>query len=211
MAELAIDYEKLEYGLTKGIGKTSTIYASVDEANRLRITPCGMVSTALHYYCLKQGLKSQLLICSPQLSFDPEMQHCLSVVNVDKKSTALDACYSNLLCYSGIQYSYIMEKQFDPFPREKLISFNLNETETYIDWITDVISTHQKQNVATFYGFLGRFCGDGHLSTSSRNDIRETYSAIYDFDRMVNFYPEDYVIIDGLTVAESIPSGAISA
>ena len=135
MSSIEIDYEKLADGLETGMGHTQTIYSSADKQHRLRITPCGLVSTAIHNYAKRNNFDSRLLMSHPDLEFDPSLKHCMTEIRTDQDSVTVDASFSQSLKYVGINSLYILDKNINPYPNEKIIGFKPNQREEYIEWL----------------------------------------------------------------------------
>jgi hypothetical protein len=210
MTEVIVDTEKLAYGLEQGIGHSNTIWRSAPEADRLRLAPCGLVSSAIHNYLVEQDIASRQIIVRPNLSFDPEMEHVLPLIGEkDQDPLVVDASYSQFLGYVGLCLGYERAVGTKFFPDEKILSFNLSEKDMAINWLTKTayefrrINTHPR-------GEFSLDVGRGPLARASEKRIRQGYAQIYNPANFSPHTPPDRVIEDGNTVAKYIPQDTIT-
>lgn len=209
MQVLKIDYEKLAFGLERGIGNTRTIFASLEPHERLRITPCGLVSSAIHAYATRQGIDSMLAISNPQLDFDPKMQHVIPLLgHPDHTPTVVDASPSQFLTYVGLNIAYTKCIEEDVFPEEKVIGFKLDEREHIVQWLTTAATVFQKINRRP-RDHLERQLGVGPLSDASPATIQAVYDKIWHPKNLTSWTPADYVLEDGRVASLDIPKDTI--
>ena len=208
MATVCIDHEKLAYGLEQGIGNTGAPVASLPADERLRMAPCGLVSSAIHQYAQREGIASRLGISSPKLSFHPEMQHVIAILGEDSDSVCVDASPSQFLMYAGLAVAYERYYKAKFFPPEKIISFKLDEAQIAVDWLTKHAVAFQKINTrpSDTFGLLGT----GPLADSSETTMREAYGQIYNPDNFVDWTPPPQVQEHSRVACLSIPAGLIS-
>jgi hypothetical protein len=211
MSKVVIDYEQLAYGLEEGISHTDTIFAYLPYQYRLRASPCGLVSSGIHEYAKKEGLPSRLLISTPNIPVDLEMQHVVvGIGEEDTDLTLIDGSYSQFLGYVGLTETYEEASGKSAFPEEKVIDFLVSEREFVFDWLSEVASLFQVRSVAC----LGRYTrteGVGPLSGSSREELRKTFSAIWDPKNMKIWTAPERVEAHGQILSEHIPKGTIES
>lgn len=139
MTEVLVDTEKLADGLELGIGHTDNYFRLVaPREDRLRMTACGLVSTAIDRYALREGLPSRLMISQPKLPFDADIQHVVVLIDPDGSDpTLIDASPSQFLAYAGLTVAYERLTSQRIFPPEKVLSFRLLDRECIVDWLAD--------------------------------------------------------------------------
>lgn len=214
MADVRVDTEKLAYGLKLGIGDTDTIFADGPFQNRLRYTACGLVSSAIHQYCQVDELPSRLLISSPNLPFDPDMQHVVPVIGESPADgIVVDASYSQFLGYVGLNLAYQERAREVTFPDEEIITFKFSERQITMDWLTDTTVKFKPRRTrppAVYEDDVDYKIGAGPLSGADKSEIIQIYSAIWDPANMRVWEPPQHVIAHGKTAAARIPPGAIT-
>ncbi len=209
MSKISVDIEKLTYGLEKGIGKTRTPFASIEREQRLRITACGLVSSAIHAYALREGIPSRLVISNPNLPFDPEMQHVVPLLGESEDNpTAVDASPSQFFTYVGLILAYERATGETLFPPEKILSFELAERQLIVEWLTGAAVRFQKINRRP-KGKYGFELGDGPLADSSETTIRAAYAKIWDPANFSSWTPITRVQQDGAVASRPIPKETI--
>ncbi len=209
MPDLKIDHDKLAYGLEQGMGNTLTIFADLEPERRLRTTACGLASTAIHLYAQQSGIPSRLVISTPRLSFDPEMQHVIPLLG-DDQPVAIETTPSQFLMYVGLSIAYEDTTGDSVFPPEKILSFPLHEREVVVSWLTKAALDFQRINKrprSKWHTQLGK----GPLATSSASVIQDAYEQIWNPENFTPWVPPDYVVEDGRIVSRSIPEDAIAA
>jgi len=210
MAEVTVDTQKLVFGLEKGIGRSGTIFSSSPTEWRLRYSPCGLVSSAIAEYLKKQGIPVRQVISTPNLAFDPEMQHVLPIVGESENDpVVIDASFSQFLGYVGISGGYEELSEERAFPDEKVIDFKLSEKDIMVNWLTAVATQFQSRNRRP-RDEDNWSIGDGPLVVASASTIRQTYTKIWD---PANFTPWESiprVQRDGRAIAKYIPLRAIT-
>lgn len=209
MNEVVVDEEKLAYGLKRGIGQSNTLFRSLEDKNKLRASPCGLVSSAIHQYLIHAGLPSRLLISTPKLACDPEMQHCFNVVGTSPDTElVVDASYSQFLGYVGLHYGYERITGYNHFPKEEIIDFRLSKSYLVAEWLTTVATKFQRKNVHPLNRW-GLDAGGGPLEGASHAVIYDNFSQIWDRAKMAEWTPPEYVVNDGLELAKHIPAGSV--
>jgi hypothetical protein len=210
MSEVLVDDEKLAYGLRRGIGHTRTIFSALPSRYRLRGSPCGLVSSAIYQYLQQSDLPSKLVISSPGLSFDPDMQHVFPLVGEENEdATVVDASYSQFLGYVGLHFNYEQFGKTKAFPKEEVIHFKLSEISMVTQWLTSVATQFQRKNFHP-QNVWGMDAGAGPLETASAAYIFDSYSKIWSTMHLEEWKPPHYVLEDGKIVAGYLPKGSIS-
>ena len=209
MSELFVKSEILADGLKRGISKTSTIFSSLADRDKLRGSPCGLVSSAIHQYLVSSGLRSRLLISTPELTCDPTMQHVFPVVSCPSgKEIVIDASYSQFLGFVGLSYSYEECTNSKEFPKEEIIDFPLAASGIVAEWLTSVAVRFQRKNSHPINKW-GIDAGGGPLEPAHHTVIYDSYSRIWSSANVTEWSPPDYVIADGFQVAQHIPKESI--
>lgn len=209
MAEVVVDDEKLTRGLEEGIAHTRTMFADAPIDQRLRVSACGLVSSAVHEYAQSQGLPSRLFISSPRLPFNREMQHVVAAVGDEMDPTIIDASYSQFLGYVGLTAGYEKALGRKAFPDEKILAFPFSAREMVFDWLTEVSVMFQRRSLV-LVGKYGLSQGVGPLSKSSPEKIRNALAAIWSPSSLELWTPPEHVKEDGELVSRYIPKGAIA-
>ncbi|OGL39644.1 hypothetical protein A3J32_02045 [Candidatus Saccharibacteria bacterium RIFCSPLOWO2_02_FULL_46_7] len=210
MSEVVVDTEKLAYGLERGIGHSDTIFSAAPIEFRLRCSPCGLVSSAINAYARRRDIPIQLMINSPNLAFDPEMQHVLPFLGEPSQELlVIDASFSLFLGYVGLGWGYETATGTKAFPPEKIIEFKLSERDIVIDWLTTVAVEFQKRNCRPKTDD-GYDLGSGPLAIATPGVIKSVYSQIYGSQNYVPWTPPDYVLKHGETVSKYIPRSSIT-
>jgi hypothetical protein len=209
MANVLVDEEKLVYGLETGIGCTNTIFSSAELGERLRLSPCGLVSSAIHEYARQEGLPSSLYISSPNISIDPEMQHVIPAIGESEADqTVVDGSYSQFLKYVGLSLNYEKALGGAVYPKEKILVFDFSETDIVLDWLTEVSVMFQRRSLVLPDRWFD--LGVGPLSGSSAQEVRQTFVDIWARGNMEPWVPPDYVQEHGRLACKHIPKGALS-
>lgn len=208
MSEVIVDTEKLAYGLERGIGYTDTIWASVPSENRLRLAPCGLVSSSIHNYSTQNDIPSQEVIVSADFGFDSG-EHVLPLLGeTNQDRVAVDASYSQFLGYVGLSLGYEECANVKVFPPEKILKFKLSETDLILDWLTIVAYEFRKLNTHPKDEF-GLDVGRGPLTRASAARIRQTFTQIWNPSNYKLWTPPERVQRHGKTVSRHIPKDAI--
>lgn len=210
MTEVSVDTEKLAYGLKRGIGRTETIFAEGPFDYRLRLTACGLAATAIHRYCQEEEIYSRLLISSPRLDFDVEMQHVVPVVgDAPDEGLVIDAAYSQFLNYVGMGLPYDEANGSKEYPKEEIITFKFSERELITHWLTDYAVEFQRRNQHP-RDEHGVDMGNARLVDADEETIRQAYDSIWDPDNMQPWNPPEHVVQHASHASAYIPPGAIS-
>lgn len=208
--KVSVDTEKLAWGLEEGVSRSRTGFGSLPRETILRVTPCGIVSSAISEYLKKQEIPHQLIVSEPDLLFDPDMRHVFALVGNDPEhSKVIDASYSQFLWYVGLRPDHKEHIGVSFYPDKKVIDFKLAEPAREIEQIVDWAEAFQKFNQET-PGRWGHF-SDGPLENASRAAIFSAFTEIWgNPDNLSPWKPSQRVINDGLVVSEGIPNGAIT-
>jgi len=209
MANIEVDREKLEYGLEKGISHSGTIYDALDPKIVLRYAACGLVSAAIYQYLQEQGIESTQYISTPRLSFDPKMRHVVPAIEVDDNPMVLDGSYSQFLRYAGLDKSYELITGESGYPEEKVAIFRFSAQELFVSWMADAALRFQAQ-AAPLKDLPKVDEGSGLLVSAAEDELRDTYTRIYDTSKFSVHRPSLRVINDGIHVARFIPDDVIS-
>lgn len=213
MAEVIVDREKLADGLKRGIGYTDTIFADGPYEYRLRYTACGLVSSAIHQYCLVQDIPSRLMISSPNLAIDPDMQHVIPVVGETvEQGRVIDASFSQFLGYVGLNWGYEEDTGHKAFPSEEIIDFNFMEHEVIASWLADLAAAFTPVRIrepAVYEDYILYRFGEGPLSSADKEAINQVYSAIWNPANMQVWHPSQRIVNDGQVVASQMAHGSI--
>lgn len=207
--KVSVDTEKLTRGLEEGVSRTRTGFGSLPRETILRVTPCGLVSSAISEFLKKQEIPHQLIVSEPNLPFDPDKTHVFVLAGNDPEySKVIDASYSQFLGYVGLRPDHEEHIGVSFYPDKKVIDFKLAEPTPEIEQIVDWAEAFQKFNQQT-EGRWGHI-SDGPLESASRAAIFSAFTEIWgNPDNLSPWHPPQHVIDDGLTVSQSIPSGAI--
>jgi hypothetical protein len=130
MTEVKVDCEKLSDCLENGLDPKGV---SSFRRLSLRMPRCGLVATAINLHLKGRGVNTEAVVSEPDLSFDPFMQHWVSLVKDDLESPLLiDGTYGQFLKYKGyeIPYDYILNT--DLFPEARVVAFRLSEREAAV-------------------------------------------------------------------------------
>ncbi len=211
MPEIVVDNEKLAWGLERGIGKTRTIFSVLPASQRLRMTPCGLVSSAIHAYAVRENIPSCLVLSRPNLHIDPLMEHVVPLLGeFENNPTVVDASPSQFLMYAGISLAYEKETGDVVFPPEKVLSFTLAERQIIVSWLVNAATSFQKVNKRPVGGRFGVQLGEGPLATNSEAIMRATYGRIWDPVNFTAWTSPARVQEDGRVASLSIPKNTIS-
>ncbi len=211
MSEVSVDREKLAYGLERGIGNSKTIFREVPKKYRLRVAPCGLVSTAISEYLRDMHVQHELIISRLFLSHEPDMQHVFPVIGdiYEDDPAAIDASYSQFLGHVGLHWGYETYSGTREFPREKIMIFKMSERNTAIDWLTAAAIRFQQANIHPKNEF-DIDMGAGPLESADEETISSNYAKIWSPAAAYLWRPPKRVIEDGRTVAKHIPKNAIT-
>lgn len=210
MSEVKVDTEKLADGLIAGIEETKTIFAYTPPEHRLRLAPCGLVSSAIHQYLLDRGISSELVISSPNFPFDKEKQHVFPLIGEPSADrTIVDASYSQFLGYVGLTTGYEVRRNTNVFPSEAIIDFKVSERGMVVDWLTNVAADFRRQRTHYDKNWY-QDIGSKPLSKYVPAVINNYYSQIWAAENLQPWSPPDYAIEDGSVVAKHIPEDSIT-
>jgi hypothetical protein len=211
MSEVIVDVEKLTYGLERGIGDVRNIFARAPVEQRLRLSPCGMVSSAIHQYAMREGLPSQLMISSPNLSFNPEWQHTIPVIGEGNDQVVIDAAISRLFTATmGMTVAYEEKIKWQKtFPEEKIIVFSFSERGIVCDWMAEVADMFRRRSVE-FRNAYHMKQGTGPISRCSTKEIRDVFAKMWNPANMAAWVPMEDVWEDGRVVSRHLPKEAIT-
>ena len=149
------------------------------------------------------------MISTPRLQCDPEMQHVIVVIGESTKNmTAIDASFSQFLGYVGMDYNYENLSNTDVFPKEEIIKFALSESALVAEWLTSVAISFRRKNVHPVNKW-GMDVGQGPLEAAPRAVLLGTYTSIWNPSNLSDWSPPQYVIDDGIAVAQYIPEGCV--
>ncbi len=210
MAKVTVDTEKLAYGLERGIGDTRTIFASLATEDRLRMTACGLVSSAITAYALNEGIACRQVISVPGVPIDPTMQHVIPLLGDTEGNNpvAIEASASLFLGYAGMMLGYEWATGEHIFPPEKIFVFSIDEKRAVVEWLTSAAIKFQKINKQPT-GRFGLELGDGPLVNSPASEIWANYDLIYDFSNYHTHRMIERVREDGEIVSKRIPKNSI--
>lgn len=220
-----VDVEKLTHGLEDGIGRNESsdifmldTFSRFPVQQRLRLTPCGLVATAIDVYARREGFESRLLISSPNLKHDPEAQHVMAAIEDDTNNpTVIDASISRLLEDTGLSVAYEQAAHQELFPKEKIIVFDLYSPHTAVNWLVSAVEKFRENRhplpLDPHYTYIGPdgvpYYVGGSLFDASSEELRQIYGAFYNPDNLQTWTPPKHVIDGAEAVAEAIPPGAI--
>jgi hypothetical protein len=208
MSETTVDTEKLAYGLEIGIGNTSSVFASLPREERLRMTACGLVSTAIHAYAIREGIPSRLVLSTPQLASAPDMQHVVPLLGEGDDLMVVDASLSQFLGYAGISVEYQRITGQNVFPSEKVLGFTLSARHLAVDWLTNAALGFRAVNQRPM-GSFGIQLGEGPLANASLAELEEEYGRIWNPKNFSRWDPPAHVQRDGEVASRIIPPGAL--
>lgn len=210
MTKVTVDTEKLARSLERGIGDTRTIFSALPSRKRLRMTPCGPVSTAINAYAVREGIPSRLVLSSPKLPIDPLMEHVFPLLGESEDNpTVVDASPSQFLSYVGLTLAYEEATGEVLFPLEKIQSFTLAERQVIVSWLVDAARKFQKINTCP-KGKYGLQLRDGPLANNSEEIMRKTYAQIWSSKNFRIWTPPARVQEDGRVASKYIPTGVIT-
>jgi len=109
MTRVKIDQERLAHGLERGIGRVEDAvveYFLIPRKYRLRVPVCGLVSIAIQDNLAHKGVESTLQLSWPEFPFDSEYKHVVPVTSEAGNQQTIDAAYSHLFEYVGLDHDY---------------------------------------------------------------------------------------------------------
>ncbi|MDB5179407.1 MAG: hypothetical protein JWN12_39 [Candidatus Saccharibacteria bacterium] len=186
--------------LEQGLGDAHWLFKAIDPQLRLRTSVCGVTSTAITEHLLRQGYDAETVISTPNLSVDPTMKHVVSIVHSEGEDIVIDGTYSQFLAYAGLHFGYVMMGGKDFYPKEKIESFDMNESE----------------GVVTKLSLLSRYVLDhyeplpDHLDSRMEfafltdEEIKAELSEIWNPDNFDTFEPSPDTLQAALTIARRI-------
>lgn len=211
MSNVVIDTEKLAHGLEVGIGHTRTVFERIAEPRRLRSGCCGLVSAAIYEYAKHEDIPAQLLVSKPALPFDEELQHVfVAVGEAGESQRIVDASYSQFLGHVGLNLGYIEAFGEDIYPPQKILDFEISESDVVFDWLTDISVIFREDYPQIVDGRYGTILGEGPLSQEPASAIRAAFEAIWNPSQWEAWPSSPHVIEQARIVSEHIPSGVIT-
>jgi len=211
MSEVFVDVDKLANGLEKGIAHTNTFFCELPTHQRLRLTPCGLISTAIQQYLVAEGVDCALKISQPNLTLYPDLQHVFPVINPDSQDpTVIDASYSQFFEFVGLHTAYEVFSGTDAFPPEKVISFRFSEAELAADWLTLVAMRfrHINKHPKNSNGYDVTYCQPQNVT---RQQLNQSYATIWNPDNTEPWSPDGDTTKQAKIIAQHIPTGCVTA
>lgn len=136
---------------------------------------CGVGSLAVAQHLREQGYNVDLVISSPRLWIDPDMQHVLSVIHRDDEELMLDVSFSRFLGYAGMSEGYVHFGDENLFPEFKIAQIHDGDVEGLVSLMTEraMVSIGRSNAPDRWFRKL-------EMEGLGQDDIRAIYSAIWD-------------------------------
>ena len=195
-----IDTEYMVKDLEKGIGDAHWIYNAFAPSLRLRSPVCGLTSTAMSEHLRQQGFDVEMVVSTPRLSADPEMQHVVSLLHHDGEDIVIDGTYSQFLSYSGLTPAYVMNGGMNQYPQQKIASYILQEPEELIDTLVSA----SREVIDTYNPIIMPYFSARAFKDLSNGEIRYELGKIWDPNNFDTFKPTQDTLRAGIKIARSI-------
>ena len=168
--------ERLAEDIESGLGELHWLFDRMEPSMRLRSEgACGVGSLAVAQHFREQGYSVDLVISTPRLWIDPDMQHVLSIVHSDDGELMVDVSFSQFLGYAGMSEGYVQQGGENLFPDFKIAQIHDGDTDALVSLMTEqaVLSVEQYNAPDQWFRKL-------EMEGLKEDDIRAIYSAIWD-------------------------------
>lgn len=208
-----IDYEKLAFGLERGIGRVEDDYVdywAIPKRYRLRTRTCELASIAIQENLRQQGVHSEVKIGNLPVPIDKETKHVVTVLGEkDSDLTAIDATCSQLLGMVGLSWSYEHFSRKKVFPEKKIVVFRVSERAIVAKWLANVSAQFQTINTHPL-NEEGEDIGAGPLANATVAELEEAYAAVWDPRTLRTWQAGEATVQTGRHISSYIPTGAIA-
>ena len=206
---VVVDRERLAWELEEGIDQSGCCWV-YPRKYILRNPVCGLTSASIAEHLHRREIPVRLIESGPNLVFDEDTAHILPILGEGENQHVIDATATQFLGYVGLVWGYAEEYGEDSYSAEKVIDFKLSNWHEVIDWLTryaiDFRSRDPRREFTTSYG---NKIGNGPLSDSAEEDIRNAYSKIYNPAGFEEYAPSNIVKSAAESVAKFITAGSI--
>lgn len=202
---LQFNRRQLEHGLELAIGESESLYADVDKGYRLRVPICGFSSATICNWLGSNEVDNAMLISKPGLPFNIDGEHVIAQAHLGTGNTLIiDSTYGQFMTYVGLDPYLDMELERSLYPKDKIITFPVEETELIIGSFARFADNFRYQNsdlIKTQRTFFSEEDGEpadwyAPLSEASSAEIEATFLAIWNPENMEPFEDTAFFLKD---------------